>query len=120
MAMTLRLPEDLQAEAAELAQYLGCSLNAVVIQALRGFVIFHNKQRPHPDLAGLQAMTAQAATKGLVSRATEKARTARTAARPIPALGKSMTAPSTGARVGANQPCPCGSGQKYKRCHGKR
>ncbi|MGQ0723494.1 MAG: SEC-C metal-binding domain-containing protein, partial [Candidatus Eiseniibacteriota bacterium] len=21
--------------------------------------------------------------------------------------------------VGRNDPCPCGSGQKYKRCHGK-
>jgi len=24
-----------------------------------------------------------------------------------------------GRRVGRNDPCPCGSGQKYKRCHGK-
>jgi preprotein translocase subunit SecA len=23
------------------------------------------------------------------------------------------------AKVGRNEPCPCGSGQKYKRCHGK-
>ena len=23
----------------------------------------------------------------------------------------------TGARVGRNDPCPCGSGKKYKRCH---
>ena len=23
-------------------------------------------------------------------------------------------------KVGRNQPCPCGSGQKYKRCHGRR
>jgi preprotein translocase subunit SecA len=22
-------------------------------------------------------------------------------------------------RVGRNDPCPCGSGKKYKRCHGK-
>ncbi len=22
-------------------------------------------------------------------------------------------------RVGRNDPCPCGSGRKYKRCHGK-
>lgn len=28
-------------------------------------------------------------------------------------------APSPVAKVGPNQPCPCGSGQKYKRCHGK-
>ena len=23
-----------------------------------------------------------------------------------------------GRKVGRNQPCPCGSGKKYKRCHG--
>jgi preprotein translocase subunit SecA len=22
-------------------------------------------------------------------------------------------------RVGRNEPCPCGSGKKYKHCHGK-
>jgi preprotein translocase subunit SecA len=25
----------------------------------------------------------------------------------------------TGAKVGRNEPCPCGSGKKYKHCHGK-
>jgi preprotein translocase subunit SecA len=23
-------------------------------------------------------------------------------------------------KVGVNEPCPCGSGKKYKRCHGRR
>ncbi|MGC0777789.1 MAG: SEC-C metal-binding domain-containing protein, partial [Candidatus Acidiferrum sp.] len=23
-----------------------------------------------------------------------------------------------GAKVGRNEPCPCGSGKKYKKCHG--
>jgi preprotein translocase subunit SecA len=31
---------------------------------------------------------------------------------------QSFTA-STGTRVGRNDPCPCGSGKKYKKCHGK-
>jgi preprotein translocase subunit SecA len=26
----------------------------------------------------------------------------------------------TGKKVGRNDPCPCGSGQKYKKCHGAR
>jgi hypothetical protein len=26
--------------------------------------------------------------------------------------------PTFGASVGRNDPCPCGSGQKFKRCHG--
>ncbi|MGD2112010.1 MAG: SEC-C metal-binding domain-containing protein, partial [Gammaproteobacteria bacterium] len=25
----------------------------------------------------------------------------------------------TGRKVGRNEPCPCGSGKKYKHCHGK-
>jgi uncharacterized protein YecA (UPF0149 family) len=25
----------------------------------------------------------------------------------------------TGARIGRNDPCWCGSGQKYKKCHGR-
>jgi len=24
-----------------------------------------------------------------------------------------------GEKVGRNDPCPCGSGKKYKQCHGK-
>ena len=27
--------------------------------------------------------------------------------------------PDTWGKVGRNQPCPCGSGAKYKHCHGK-
>ena len=27
--------------------------------------------------------------------------------------------PAYGERTGRNEPCPCGSGQKFKRCHGK-
>ena len=27
--------------------------------------------------------------------------------------------PSTWGQVGRNEPCPCGSGQRYKNCHGK-
>src|SRR5579859_6215923 len=26
--------------------------------------------------------------------------------------------PSSPARIGRNDPCPCGSGKKYKKCHG--
>ena len=29
------------------------------------------------------------------------------------------TDPSTWGRVGRNEPCPCGSGKKYKHCHGQ-
>ncbi|MGZ9087126.1 MAG: SEC-C metal-binding domain-containing protein, partial [Rhodoplanes sp.] len=26
--------------------------------------------------------------------------------------------PATWGKVGRNEPCPCGSGKKYKHCHG--
>ena len=36
----------------------------------------------------------------------------------VPAVAR-QSAAATGARkVGRNDPCPCGSGKKYKRCHG--
>ncbi len=33
--------------------------------------------------------------------------------------GKGRTVTNKGAKIGRNQPCPCGSGKKYKHCHGK-
>jgi preprotein translocase subunit SecA len=36
---------------------------------------------------------------------------------PNPTGGRSRT-PATSDKVGRNDPCPCGSGKKYKRCHG--
>lgn len=34
--------------------------------------------------------------------------------------GKPVRTPArAGAQVGRNDPCPCGSGMKYKRCHGR-
>jgi len=38
--------------------------------------------------------------------------------RPAPADGMGRPAPvQSGPRVGRNDPCPCGSGKKYKKCH---
>ena len=33
-------------------------------------------------------------------------------------IGLATEAPRSGAKVGRNDPCPCGSGKKYKKCHG--
>ncbi|SER00559.1 preprotein translocase subunit SecA [Giesbergeria anulus] len=38
----------------------------------------------------------------------------------VPHLSKAaMVAAVAGAHIGRNDPCPCGSGKKYKQCHGK-
>jgi len=33
--------------------------------------------------------------------------------------GESSPEQRQGPKVGRNDPCPCGSGKKYKQCHGK-
>ncbi|MBI3685480.1 preprotein translocase subunit SecA [Candidatus Azambacteria bacterium] len=39
--------------------------------------------------------------------------------KPFPVkVGLPAEAPRSGAKVGRNDPCPCGSGKKYKKCHG--
>jgi preprotein translocase subunit SecA len=34
------------------------------------------------------------------------------------AAARDPSDPSTWGKVGRNDPCPCGSGKKYKHCHG--
>ena len=36
-----------------------------------------------------------------------------------PVFTKSKRKPRSTSKVGRNDPCPCGSGKKYKACHGK-
>ena len=39
---------------------------------------------------------------------------------PMTAVAPAKRAPvQTGEKIGRNDPCPCGSGKKYKKCHGK-
>ncbi|MCK6370580.1 MAG: preprotein translocase subunit SecA [Gammaproteobacteria bacterium] len=41
------------------------------------------------------------------------------AARPMPAPAIAASVVRPDAKVGRNEPCPCGSGKKYKHCHGR-
>jgi hypothetical protein len=38
---------------------------------------------------------------------------------PVESLDPTETFIRTGEKIGRNDPCPCGSGKKYKQCHGK-
>jgi len=42
-------------------------------------------------------------------------------AQALASLGEGVLAatPATGGKIGRNEPCPCGSGKKYKQCHGQ-
>ena len=71
----------------------------------------------HESLAGADAIAA--ATGGAAqptAAAAPGAGTTQTAAREAPVA--TQTAPGPYAGVGRNDPCPCGSGKKFKRCHG--
>ena len=37
---------------------------------------------------------------------------------PLPRRSGTITSPKKNIKVGRNDPCPCGSGKKYKQCHG--
>lgn len=96
---TLRFPDQLKAEATAYADILGVSLNALCAIALRDYL---DARKPKP--AALPVKVGPQA----------KAESLR-AVVSLPAASGGKAVP----RVGANQPCPCGSGEKYKRCHGK-
>ena len=51
----------------------------------------------------------------------EEASNAVAAEAALGAIAAGMTAQRVGSvpKVGRNDPCPCGSGKKYKQCHGK-
>jgi preprotein translocase subunit SecA len=42
-----------------------------------------------------------------------------TAAAPAPAAARKANDPTSWGKVGRNEPCPCGSGKKFKHCHGR-
>jgi preprotein translocase subunit SecA len=44
---------------------------------------------------------------------------ARAGITPKPAAERNLNDPSTWGKVGRNEECPCGSGKKYKHCHGR-
>lgn len=97
--LNLRLPADLHADLLDLAAWECTSANAVMVAALRNWVAYRGRARA-----------------GLTSGAGNPAR-GRSPAAPSPSTSAAVGAPVP--KVGPNQPCPCGSGQKYKRCHGK-
>jgi hypothetical protein len=96
---TLRIPDPLKAEATAYADSLGVSFNALCAIALRDYLDTPKRKpagQPAKDFPRVFASPQRAQ------------------AHPSAALG-GTTVP----KVGANQPCPCGSGKKYKQCHGR-
>lgn len=68
------------------------------------------------EIAGQKALIAQQRVKPLVSR--QQAFAMRRILAAQAAYQPKLLRSAIGKKVGRNEPCPCGSGRKYKRCHG--
>jgi preprotein translocase subunit SecA len=64
---------------------------------------------------GEDELALEAASAGPAVTARSDAAPARTRK---PSQGSNPADPSTWGKVARNAPCPCGSGKKYKHCHG--
>lgn len=93
--LTLRLPPDLAEQATAIADQQGLTVNAFLVQAVRNWAEYQGKRlaRSGPRAAVPAPPSISASVR-------------QTTATDVP-------------KVGSNQPCPCGSGEKYKRCHGR-
>lgn len=87
--LNLRLPADLYTEAVSLAQFEGISLNAFLTLGVRNWVSYRKR-----NMGG-------------------------TLPRPAPQAVEAPPQQAARGKVGRNDPCPCGSGRKWKVCHGK-
>ena len=69
-------------------------------------------QAQHAEAASMSAQAGAA-------RAAQQAQAAASRTMAGASTGKSVTVMRTMPKVGRNDPCPCGSGKKYKLCHGR-
>jgi preprotein translocase subunit SecA len=93
---------------------------AVTAQLMRVEIV----QQPPDDVPALPPMQASHVdpTTGedeLALAAAGAETLARAGITPKPAAERNPGDPSSWGKVGRNEPCPCGSGKKYKHCHGR-
>ena len=70
----------------------------------------------------VQAVDAQRQSDSQMQFQHEEARSATAGSGPVQSEGgvpQDQPYIRSGRKVGRNEPCPCGSGEKFKRCHGK-
>ena len=92
-------------------------LGAISTQFVSQMMRVQAKAATAEEAARLQRQMAQRQRQMHEGRADADGKLAEPAA-PRPAATRQAAAPSGGPKVGRNDPCPCGSGKKYKKCHG--
>jgi hypothetical protein len=98
---TLRMSDDLRAVAQLYADSLGVDLNALIVIALSDYLALRTGDR------------------SLRSRAREMDGAKPKSPNLNGARGSGSESPRDFTSTSRNAPCPCGSGKKYKRCHGQ-
>jgi preprotein translocase subunit SecA len=79
-----------------------------------------NRGEPRPARSSAAIQNASHSSMGSFGASSYGAQAAPSAARrPSRPQGESVTVVRSQPKVGRNDPCPCGSGKKYKHCHGR-
>jgi len=113
---------EYKTESFELFQTMLSRLREVVTAQLMRIEVV---QRPPPLVPEEDVGTLQASHADPTTGENELAEPEPALWQPLARNGRSAAAqidpkdPSTWGRVGRNEPCPCGSGKKYKHCHGR-
>ena len=89
-------------------------LSVMLLMALAAGGLFYwlDQQRMEAERRQAQAMEFQHAAAPALAGAQQEA-----AAAPAPPPAEPFV--REGRKIGRNEPCPCGSGKKYKQCHGR-
>lgn len=121
----LRLPPDLRDRLTALAEADDRSLNWLCVRALENYAIWREKQAAQDQSRALHLAKSR---ERYHARATsipqqvpthQQPRIEEEESEPLPQQRSQPAGMTTIPKVGANQPCPCRSGLKYKHCHGK-
>jgi preprotein translocase subunit SecA len=113
---------EYKAEAFSLFENLSQGLReAVTAQLMRVEVVQQQPDGSVPELPPMQVSHVNPSTgEDELALAAAGAETlARAGITPKPAAERNSDDPTTWGKVGRNEACPCGSGKKYKHCHGR-
>jgi len=112
--------QEYKQESFELFQaMLGNLRQAVTAQLMRVEIVREQAEAPPPDLPEMEAEHVDASTGELdFEERSSDSYGAAIATGQVAVEDRDPNDPSTWGKVGRNEACPCGSGKKYKHCHG--
>jgi preprotein translocase subunit SecA len=111
--------QEYKQESFELFQaMLGNLRQAVTAQLMRVEIVREQADAPPPEMPAMEAHHTDATTGEDEFAASDAEYGTAVASGQVAAEERDPNDPSTWGKVGRNEACPCGSGKKYKHCHG--